>query len=248
MNINTLIKNNPDKFNDLIKIINDKINSLNEATESPEIELFGKVVSVFSKFVSVGRYIQKKNFIHFLKGLCFEDIEGKNLARLNHYISNKNTSDYLLNFINEFLHSKSERALMVAGLYTSKILKNDEELGFESMNIFNFLLEVFDNDIDNLLIIDKKFEGIESGSIGYVDFSDEKVSFDEIESLLNKCVAYSIIGKNLSSNTAIEIEKYSPIHPLESGYRSSYPVEIEEYFYRKNIYETLIKHVKKINS
>lgn len=225
----------------LEKSIENVLQKVDELLDSEETELIGDIVNILSKLNKGIIYFRKKNFFRFLKGLSFDSMTEKELNKLSMYIDSKMTSEYLLQFITDLLSSKSNKSCFLAGLYTAKLIQDDKEIDFEAVNILGFLSSSNDYDIDNLKFANDYFD--EDDRIDNKIYSALEPLI--IDSLFEKCCRFSIMGKEYSSDGVIEIEDYQPTHPMETGYRSSYPVEIQNSYYKTKLFDLIVELISK---
>jgi len=225
----------------LEKSIENVLQKVDEILDSEETELAGDIVNILSKLNKGIIYFRKKNFLRFLKGLSFDSVTENELNKLSRYIDSKITSEYLLQYITDMLSSKSNKSCFLAGLYTAKLIQSDKELDFEAVNILGFLTNSNDYDIDNFKFANDYFD--EDDRINKKIYSALEPLI--IDSLFEKCCRYSIMEKEYSSDGVIEIEEYQPSHPLETGYRSSYPVEIQNSYYKTKLFDLIVELILK---
>lgn len=225
----------------LEKSIQNVLQKVDEILDSEETELVGDVVNVMSKLNKGIIYFRKKNFLRFLKGLSFDSVTEKELNELSRYIDSKTTSEYLLQFIIDMLASKSNKSCYLAGLYTAKLIQADKEIDFEAVNVLGFLTNSNDYDIDNLVFTNNYFDEDDKIDNKIYSAIDPLI----IDSLFEKCYRYSILGKEYNSDGVIDIEEYQTSHPLEAGYRSSYPIEIYNSYYKTKLFDLIVELITK---
>lgn len=234
----------------LLDVLNEKYNEVDNLLESDEVKLFGNFVKIIQILNKGSQYLKKKNFMRFLKGLNFNSISEEQLNKLARYIESKRTSDYLVQYIVELLTSKSGKACLLQGLYVAKLLKDDKEIDFEATCILGFLNEAKDFDITNIKYISEFLTENRINTFDHkiMDYLRKKeVNYLEIESLFELCVKYSLLGRSYSSSDNIEVEQYDTHHPLESGYRVSYPIEFEESYYTKEPLAIVLEMISMCN-
>lgn len=232
----------------LIESINEKYKEVSDFLEDDSTQILGDISKVLKIFINTRKLYKEKKFIKFLKGLEFEDMNSNQVEKLSKYIKNKTTSEYLIQYIEKMLGSMSYLACFLIGMYTSILINKDKEIDYEATNILGFLLEANDFDIKNLKKLDNYFSEKNKTNIdytGYEELKDIEIPREEISTLIEKCIRYSLLDKYYYNESPLNVEEYQPTHPLDSGFRVEDTIEITQSIGKTETYEVLIDLVNK---
>lgn len=211
-------------INTFINYIDSKIETYSEFKDASGIsdimEVLDDNLSIFKGISSVTKYISKKRFAYFLKGLDNNNIElESSLSKLYSYIDDESKAEFITKTIDRVLRSNSKKSAFLLGVLASELISNKKDPDFKELICVTSLGKLHDYDLENLISIWKYLDDdkVRHGRNDWFSISnllkkwakENNINIDDsIELTIEKCVSLQLIIKDFHSD--INIDSHSP--------------------------------------
>jgi hypothetical protein len=184
------------------------------------LEVLDDGLAIFRGMNTLAKYISKKRFAYFLKGLGKNDEDlDESMKKLYSYINSESKAEFITKIIDKVLKSNSKKAAFLLGILSSELMSTQKEFDYKDIICVSSLGELYDYDFDNLISVWKyiddetaRYRRTEWFSVGnHFKTWGGKNNLDindSIELTIEKCVALQLIIKDFESD--IDIDEDSP--------------------------------------
>jgi len=224
------------KYEDLLTRLSNKIShylSLKDNIINNEyLEVLSDSLSIIKPIISGYRLISKKRLAFFLRGLNNEkEPSFDQLFKLYSYINSEEKAEFISETITKVLNSKSKKASFLTGIIVHRIINSNQDLTYKELICVNALSNMYDFDIDNIIIVSdylayitEKRKGRNNGWFAlYRDFKNwckekEIYTDNSINLTMEKCVSAQILIKEIE--VELDIQEDNPGNSSASNYES----------------------------
>lgn len=155
-----------DDSRDLKKLLMHSFEMVEDIKLSELKDIGSDVTGLISFAHKTLKIIKQKKFKMFLSGFSGnKDVQPEMIEKLNKYLLNETNIEYLSNTFNKVLQSNSMRACKVMGVMFNDIVNSESEIKMEHLISIKALGELFDEDIENFISLNKLRAESKSGNI-----------------------------------------------------------------------------------